>query len=216
MVENTVAKLAAMRREYSNLPLVESGLAPDWPTQFATWLDAAYRSGLDEPNAMVLATATHHGSPSARSVLLKAYDATGLVFFTNYDSRKGRELAENPYVSLVFPWYALHRQVVICGTVQRLPRARTEQYFASRPRGAQLAAWASRQSEVLAERAELEAAWQEAGQRWPENIPTPDNWGGFTVVPDTVEFWQGRPNRLHDRLQFRRTAEGWIIERLAP
>jgi pyridoxamine 5'-phosphate oxidase len=166
---------------------------------------------------MVLATATPDGVPSARSVLLKSFDEAGFVFFTNYDSRKGHELAANPRASLVFPWYAVRRQVVVCGSVERVERARTEEYFASRPRGARLGAWASRQSEVLADRAELEAAWARADHRWPgEAVPVPEHWGGFRVIPETVEFWQGRSSRLHDRLRFRHSDAGWVVERLSP
>jgi pyridoxamine 5'-phosphate oxidase len=208
--------LAAMRREYGDLALNEGDLAADWPAQFAVWLDVARRSGIDEPNAMVLATAALDGRPSARSVLLKSFDESGFVFFTNYTSRKGRELAGNPYASLVFPWYPLHRQVVVCGSVERVSREETEAYFATRPRDARLAAWASRQSEVLADRAELEEGWAAAERRWPGEVPVPDDWGGFCVIPETVEFWQGRRHRLHDRLQFRRVATGWVTERLSP
>ncbi|MEV6523610.1 pyridoxamine 5'-phosphate oxidase [Longispora sp. NPDC051575] len=216
VIGDTAANLAAMRQEYGDLPLNESDLAEDWPGQFAAWLDVARRTGVDEPNAMVLATAALDGRPSARSVLLKSIDDRGFVFFTNYESRKGLELRDDPHASLVFPWYALHRQVIVCGEVERVTRTETEEYFASRPRGARLGAWASRQSEVISGRAELEAAWEAAEHRWPEEIPAPDHWGGFRVVPQTVEFWQGRRSRLHDRLRFRHSAAGWLVERLSP
>jgi pyridoxamine 5'-phosphate oxidase len=171
-----------------------------------------------ETNAMVLATADAAGRPSARSVLLKGYDEGGFTFFTNYSSRKGRELADNPWASCVFPWYQLHRQVVVVGTVERVERAETDAYFAVRPRGAQLGAWASPQSTVIASRAELEQAWASADERFGEDepVPAPAHWGGFRLVPRTVEFWQGRRSRLHDRLRFRHNETGWVVERLAP
>ena len=209
------AGLAAMRREYPDL--TADALADGWPEQFGRWLADAVAAGVPEPNAMVLATADAAGQPSARSVLLKGYDGGGFTFFTNYASRKGRELVANPGVSLVFPWYALHRQVVVCGRAERVDRAETEAYFASRPRGAQLAAWASRQSAPLESRDDLERAWRRADARFPDEVPAPEHWGGFRVRPDTVEFWQGRQSRMHDRLRFRRDGrDGWLVERLSP
>lgn len=210
--------LSAMRQEYPLDGLTEAELAADWVTQFTGWLGDATSCGLAEPNAMVFATADPTGRPSARTVLLKAYDERGFVLFTNYGSRKAAESLANPYASLVFFWHPLHRQVVVCGTVERVSRAESEEYFAHRPRGAQLGAWASPQSSVIAGREVLEAAWREYATRWSEDadVPLPDHWGGLRVVPETVEFWQGRANRMHDRLRFRRTDEGWILERLAP
>ncbi len=208
--------LARMRQEYTLGGLTETDLAPEWPEQFAGWLADATAAGLAEPNAMTFATARADGRPSARTVLLKAYDRRGFVLFTNYRSRKATEVAANPYASLVFFWYPLHRQVVVCGAVERVPRAETEAYFAQRPRGAQLAAWASPQSTVLPSRDELERAWREAADRFSGDVPPPEHWGGLRVVPETVEFWQGRENRMHDRLRYRRTDSGWVIERLAP
>jgi pyridoxamine 5'-phosphate oxidase len=205
-----------MRQEYSATGLSESDLAPDWVAQFDGWLAAAAAAGLDEPNAMVFATADRRGRPSARTVLLKAYDERGFVLFTNYGSRKATEAAENPYGSLVFFWHPLHRQVVVCGGVERVSRAETEAYFAHRPRGAQLGAWASPQSSVIESRSLLDSAWQEYDARFPDEVPAPEHWGGLRVVPETVEFWQGRTDRLHDRLRYRRTDSGWIVERLAP
>jgi pyridoxamine 5'-phosphate oxidase len=212
-----------MRRGYGAAVLTEAELARDWVTQFRRWFGDAVRAAaagaIREPNAMVLATATPAGRPSARTVLLKSYDARGFVFFTNYGSRKGRELAANPYASLVFPWYPLERQVVVGGTVERTSRAESAAYFRTRPRGSQLGAWASPQSEVIPSREPLDTAVAEIAARWPEgvDIPVPDGWGGLRVLPDTVEFWQGRPNRLHDRLRFARQPDGgWTVERLAP
>jgi pyridoxamine 5'-phosphate oxidase len=196
--------------------LTEADLAADWPTQFGRWLADAISAGLSEPNAMVLATADQDGRPNARSVLLKGYDVRGFVFFTNYRSRKGTELTGNPYGSLVFPWYPLHRQVIVQGPVVQTSRAETEDYFATRPRGAQLGAWASAQSQVLPDRAVLEAAWAEADQRFPDEVPAPPHWGGYRLAPTSVEFWQGRVSRLHDRLRFRLAGDTWVVERLNP
>jgi pyridoxamine 5'-phosphate oxidase len=214
MSSSAGASLPGMRREYPDPHRAE--LAATWPEQFAAWLADAVAAGTPEPNAMVLATADADGRPSARSVLLKGYDEAGFTFFTNYTSRKGTELTANPYASLVFPWYALHRQVIVCGRVERVDRAETEEYFAVRPRGAQLAAWASHQSSVLGSREELELAWDRAAERFPGEVPAPGHWGGYRVLPDTVEFWQGRRSRMHDRLRFHRADGGWAVERLAP
>lgn len=213
--------LPLMRREYgidTDADFTEADLAPDWPTQFGRWFADVVTAGLPEPNAMVLATADTEGRPSTRHVLLKGYDERGFTFFTNYASRKATEALANPYASLVFPWFAIYRQVVVCGRVELTSRSETETYFATRPRGAQIGAWASPQSQVIKDRAALEAAVTEVERRFPDDVPVPPppNWGGFRVVPDTVEFWQGRISRLHDRLRFRRTPEGWVVERLAP
>jgi pyridoxamine 5'-phosphate oxidase len=206
-----------MRRDYAVAgELAEDDLAPDWVGQFARWFAEAAAAGLAEPNAMVLATADAEGRPSARTVLLKEYDQRGFTFFTNYDSRKGGELAANPNASLVFPWIAMHRQVVACGAASRVDRAETEAYFATRPRGAQLGAWASPQSTVIAGRPVLDEALAEVARRFPDRVPPPPHWGGFRLVPRSVEYWQGRADRLHDRLRYRRTEQGWIVERLAP
>ena len=210
---------ASMRRDYTErAALLENDLAGSWTSQFAAWFADAAADGLPEPNAMIVATAGAGGRPSARTVLLKEFDERGFTFFTNYESRKGSELAANPYASLVFPWFPMQRQVIVAGTVERVSRAETEEYFASRPRGSQLGAWASPQSRVLADRAAVEAGLAAAVERFGDGpVPAPPHWGGLRVRPETVEFWQGRSNRLHDRLRFRRTAnESWILERLAP
>ncbi|BFU47331.1 pyridoxamine 5'-phosphate oxidase [Krasilnikovia sp. MM14-A1004] len=210
---------AVMRRDYTERgPLLEGDLAADWRVQFGRWFAEAVAAGLPEPNAMVLATASRGGRPSARTVLLKGYDDHGFVLFTNYDSRKGTELAENPYASLVFPWFPMQRQVIVTGAVERIGRAETDAYFAERPRGSQLGAWASPQSRVVPDRAALEAGLAEARERFGDTgpVPAPPHWGGLRVVPETVEFWQGRADRLHDRLRYRRTDVTWVVERLAP
>jgi pyridoxamine 5'-phosphate oxidase len=167
---------------------------------------------------MVLATVSAAGQPRARTVLLKQYDADGFAFYTNRTSRKGRDLAGQPLASLLFPWHAMYRQVIIQGAVTALTTEQSEPYFRSRARGSQLGAWASRQSSVIASRAELDERYAELERRWPpgEDVPMPDFWGGYLLAPESVEFWQGRPDRLHDRLRYTRSGDGWILERLAP
>jgi pyridoxamine 5'-phosphate oxidase len=208
-----------MRRDYTERgALLETDLAADWPAQFAAWFVDAAAFGLPEPNAMIVATASADGRPSARTVLLKGYDVRGFVFYTNYTSRKGAEAAENPAASLVFPWFPMQRQVIVAGAVERVSRAETEAYFATRPRGSQLGAWASPQSQVVPDRAAVEAGLAAATERFGADrpVPPPPHWGGLRVLPETVEFWQGRSNRLHDRLRYRRTGSDWVVERLAP
>lgn len=185
---------------------------------FTGWFADAVSAGLPEPNAMVLATASADGEPRARTVLLKGFKSDGFRFFTNHTSRKGTDLDENPQASLLFPWHPLHRQVIVGGLCTRLPAEESAEYFRSRPYGSQLGAWASRQSEVIADRAALENRFAELSARWPEadGVPVPGFWGGYLVVPRYVEFWQGRPDRLHDRLRYTRAGEGWRRERLAP
>ena len=207
--------LPALRRDYIDAGLSEADLAPTWHEQFATWF--AEVSHLREPNAMVLSTADAAGVVSSRTVLLKAVDARGFVFFTNHTSRKGRSLAEHPGAALVFPWIDLERQVVVTGAVGPVAQEETDAYFRSRPRGAQLAAWASRQSTVVASRDALEQRFAALEQRFKgADVPVPPFWGGLRLVPDSVEFWQGRPSRLHDRLRYRLDGRDWVVERLAP
>lgn len=210
------SKLTTMRREYAATGLAERDLAATWPEQLERWLADAAAAGLNELNAVVLATASAAGRPSARTVLLKGFDARGLVVFTNYDSRKGREVAENPHGSLVLPWYDLERQVIAIGAVERVSAQESADYFGVRPRGAQLSAWASDQSTVVGSRAQLEQRWAELEARFPDEVPVPEHWGGLRLIPETVEFWQGRRDRLHDRLRFRAEGPGWLVERLAP
>ena len=233
--------IADIRRDYNLAGLRRSDLNPDPIAQFRNWFDQAlgartsgrvrglligiYKSLLGlggaeriDVNAATLATGDKEGRPSARVVLLKGVDDRGFVFFTNYDSRKGREITENPNVAMVFYWPDQERQVCIAGQAHKIPRAESEQYFKSRPRGSRLAAWASRQSEVIENRAVLEEQWKELETKYPgEDIPTPPNWGGFVLVPTRIEFWQGRPSRLHDRFRYAKQPDGsWRIERLSP
>jgi pyridoxamine 5'-phosphate oxidase len=209
--------VAAAREEYTRGGLLESDLLPDPIAMFRKWYDDAYAAGLHEPNAMVVATVSADFGPSARLVLLKGVSGDGFVFYTNTGSRKGAELAGNPRCALLFPWHPLERQVRVDGTAAALGREAVDAYFAVRPRGSQLGAWASHQSHVVSGREELQAAYDEAERRFADgNVPTPEEWGGYLVHPESVEFWQGRPGRMHDRLVYRRTAEGWRTERLAP
>ncbi|MFG2324480.1 pyridoxamine 5'-phosphate oxidase [Streptomyces sp. NPDC048568] len=212
--------LASMRKQYRAEGLAESELAAGPVEQFARWFrQAAMEGGLFEPNAMVVSTADAEGRPSSRTALLKHFDERGFVFYTNYDSRKGRDLGSNPYVSLLFPWHPMARQVIVTGVARRTGRDETAAYFRSRPHGSQLGAWASAQSSVVAGREGLDAAYAELAGRYPagEQVPVPPHWGGFRVAPREVEFWQGRENRLHDRLRYVAEADGsWRVERLAP
>ncbi|MEV5965161.1 pyridoxamine 5'-phosphate oxidase [Kribbella sp. NPDC051952] len=210
--------LAEMRRTYGLGELLETQVDPDPIVQFQTWLAQATEVGLPEPNAMVLATADADGRPSARTVLLKRMDERGLVFYTNQQSRKADDLAANPHCALVFPWHAMERQVRVEGTVTKLPAEEVDEYFASRPRGSQLGAWSSQQSQPVDSREELDLQYASYERQWPEGteISTPHFWGGYLVEPQAFEFWQGRTGRLHDRLAYRRTSSSWELVRLQP
>jgi pyridoxamine 5'-phosphate oxidase len=196
----------------------EAAATADPLTLFGRWMGDVIDAGLPEPNAMVLATVSAAGWPRARTVLLKQYGPGGFTFYTNRTSTTGQELAANPRACLLFPWHALHRQVIIQGPVTALSADESEPYFHSRPHGSQLGAWTSRQSSVLGSRDELDERYEMLERRWPEGVtvPMPEFWGGYRVAAQTVEFWQGRANRLHDRLRYRRDGQHWVIERLAP
>ena len=206
-----------MSEPLPDVPLLEGDVDADPLVQVARWYDDAVAAGLVQPDAMQVATVDADGQPSARTVLLKGIDERGLSFFTSYESRKGVQLATNPRCALVLLWKPLERQVNVTGVAERLPAEESDEYFATRPRGSQVGAWASSQSAVIDGRAPLEAALAEVEARYPGDVPRPPHWGGYVVRPDTVELWKGRRNRLHDRLRYSRTGDGgWRLERLSP
>jgi pyridoxamine 5'-phosphate oxidase len=207
-----------MRETYGLGELLEDQVDADPVKQFGAWLAQAAEAGVHEPNAMVLATADREGKPSARTVLLKGLDERGFVFYTNQQSRKADDLAVNPACALVFPWHVMERQVRIEGTASKVPTDEVDAYFASRPRGSQLGAWASQQSQPVESREELDLQYASYERQWPEgtDISTPYFWGGYRIEPVAFEFWQGRTGRLHDRLQYQRTGDSWRLQRLQP
>jgi pyridoxamine 5'-phosphate oxidase len=211
---------AVLRKFYEDARLDESDLAADPLSQFDAWFADAVEAELPEPNAMILATVNADGTPSIRTVLLKGYGPEDFRFFTNHGSRKAQAIAGNPQVSLLFPWHPLHRQVIVEGAAERLSREESAAYFRTRPHGSQLGAWASEHQSALVGREELERRYAELARRWPDEVPLPEFWGGYRVVPSSVEFWQGRPNRMHDRLRYRRPyaaePDKWVVERLSP
>jgi pyridoxamine 5'-phosphate oxidase len=211
-------QLAVLRQEYAELGLREADLPTDPFILFEQWLADAVTSGMHEPTAMAVSTIGPTGAPACRLVLLKSVDERGLVFFTNYRSRKAHELALDPRCAAVFPWHCIFRQVRLEGAAERISTEESDAYFATRPRGSQLGAWASPQSEEVPDREYLDRAYQKAVMRWPEptRIPRPGHWGGIRIVPGSVEFWQGRPDRMHDRIHYSRVGESWKLRRLAP
>ena len=215
--EAVAVSIAELRREYARARLDEANISPDPMIEFARWFAEATVAEVLEANAMALATATRDGVPSVRIVLLKGYDERGFVFFTDYRSRKGAELQANPHAALALYWAELERQVRITGTVSVVSREDSETYFQSRPRPSRLSTWVSHQSQVIPGRGVLDQREREVREQFPDDVPLPPHWGGFRVWPETLEFWQGRPSRLHDRLRYVRAAgNGWRVERLSP
>jgi pyridoxamine 5'-phosphate oxidase len=217
-IDDVAVRLPGMRVAYDGDALDESDLAETWTEQLQNWLNQAIAARVAEPNAMVLATADGEGRPSSRSVLCKGLDHRGVVFYTNYTSAKSHDLTITRYASVTFPWYALHRQVTVRGEVEKVDISETAEYWASRPRGSQLGAWASPQSQVVESRRDLDNALSSIERRFADvdKVPFPPHWGGWRIRPDMVEFWQGQQNRLHDRLRYVRTHDGWQIQRVAP
>ncbi|GLY69202.1 pyridoxamine 5'-phosphate oxidase [Amycolatopsis taiwanensis] len=217
-IDDVTVRLPGMRVAYEGDSLNEADLAGTWTEQLQSWLNQAIAAGVAEANAMVLATADAEGRPSSRTVLCKGLDDRGVVFYTNYTSAKSHDLTVTRYASVTFPWYALHRQVTVRGEVEKVDIRETAEYWASRPRGSQLGAWASPQSQVVESRRDLDNALAAIERRFAdvEQVPFPPHWGGWRIRPDLVEFWQGQQNRLHDRLRYVRKDDGWRIERVAP
>jgi pyridoxamine 5'-phosphate oxidase len=217
-IDDVAVRLPGMRVAYDGEALDEADLAPTWTEQLQSWLNQAIAAGVAEPNAMVLATADAEGRPSSRTVLCKGLDERGVVFYTNYTSAKSHDLTVTRYASVTFPWYALHRQVTVRGEVEKVDIKETAEYWASRPRGSQLGAWASPQSQVVESRRALDNALAAIERRFADldEVPFPPHWGGWRIRPEAVEFWQGQQNRLHDRLRYVRSHDRWRIERVAP
>lgn len=212
-----MSNLYQMRQEYAAGSLNEKEMAVDPIQEFEEWMDAAIKAGLSEPNAMTVATATADGKPSARVVLLKEFNNDGFIFFTNYNSRKGKELKANPFAAVLFDWHDIERQVRIEGMVEKLSEEESDEYFNSRPESAKIGAWASPQSRIIKNRYELEKLQEEIEEQFDEMpVHRPGHWGGFLIRPAAIEFWQGRANRMHDRIVYYKTEEGWTMHRLAP
>ncbi len=209
--------IGEIRKEYTQSGLNRSDLKVTPLAQFELWFEQARKAGLDEVNAMSIATVRADGMPQVRTVLLKQYDDRGFVFFTNYNSSKAQELATNSKTSILFPWLSLERQVRISGEVEKISNTESFQYFTSRPRGSQLGAWASEQSQIITNRNVLKATMQQIEDKFNDSvIPLPDNWGGYRIIPELYEFWQGRSNRLHDRFRYKLQSKKWQVDRLAP
>lgn len=209
--------IAALRNEYTKAELDESSVNTNPFKQFESWFQEAVSGEVVEPNAMVISTCDSENRPFQRTVLLKTYNEDGFIFYTNYNSRKAQQIEQNKHVSLLFPWYSLERQVTISGTATKVSMKESLNYFLSRPKGSQIGAWVSNQSEVITSRSILETKLAEMKQKFKDGkIPLPDHWGGYRVIPDSIEFWQGRPNRLHDRIMYEQAEDDWNIKRLAP
>lgn len=210
--------ISALRQDYKQATLDEFTLAPNPFAQFEKWIGEAIKAELPEPNAMTLSTVDAEGRPDARTVLAKQFDERGIVFFTNYESKKAEQMAQNPNVALLFPWISLERQVIVLGSVEKVSTAESLKYFVTRPVASRLGAWVSPQSKVITSRSLLESKWQEMKSKFASGeVPLPSFWGGYRVIPRSFEFWQGRSSRLHDRFRYTRQSDGsWLIERLAP